>query len=371
MHLELHLLQHFSLSNLNRDDTGAPKGVKVGGFNRARISSQCQKRAIREYFTEAHLLPASQLAVRTKKLTRAIVERLAGRLDAEAATSLAEKALAQVGFTVKKGKTDYLVFIGQQELDRIAALCLEYQEALMGEAKQAKKDGPDLAKLFLGALSPGAAVDVALFGRMIADAPGKNVDAAVQMAHAQSTHAVATEFDFYSAVDDLQESADEEGAGAAMLGTVPYNASCYYRYMNLDLAQLAVNLDGDLTTSREAVSAFIRAAVEAVPSGKQTNSAAQNPPSLVLAVLRDGQRWSLANAFVNPVRPGAEHGLIQVSADALCRHWGELAKMYGTAGVQYAGVATYLQTPAGLFTQAQSVADLTDQVMGAIRFPEN
>jgi CRISPR system Cascade subunit CasC len=371
MHLELHLLQHFSLSNLNRDDTGAPKGAKVGGFNRARISAQCQKRAMREYFTEANLLPASQLAVRTKKLTRAIGERLTGRVDAEVAQNLAEKALAQIGFSVKKGKLDYLVFIGQRELDRIASLCIEYQEELLSEAKKGKKDGPDLAKLFLEALQPGEAVDVALFGRMIADAPGKNVDAAVQMAHAISTHAVATEFDFYSAVDDLQEAADEEGAGAGMLGTVPYNASCYYRYMNLDLGQLSANLAGDVETARETVRAFIRAAVEAVPSGKQTNSAAQNPPSLVLAVLRDGQRWSLANAFVEPVRPKADGGLIQASADALCLHWGELTKMYGTAGLHFAGAATYLNLPQGLFRPADSVADLIDQVMGAVRFPEN
>ena len=50
--IELHILQSFPVSCLNRDDVGAPKTATFGGVNRARISSQCLKRAIRELAQE-------------------------------------------------------------------------------------------------------------------------------------------------------------------------------------------------------------------------------------------------------------------------------------------------------------------------------
>ena len=42
--------------------------------------------------------------------------------------------------------------------------------------------------------------ELALFGRMIADNPDWNVEAACQVAHALSTHRVTMDFDFFTAL---------------------------------------------------------------------------------------------------------------------------------------------------------------------------
>src|SRR3954447_14833176 len=69
--IELHILQSFPVSCLNRDDVGAPKTAIFGGANRARVSSQCLKRAIRELAQD--LSPA----LFTGQRSRLIIEPLA------------------------------------------------------------------------------------------------------------------------------------------------------------------------------------------------------------------------------------------------------------------------------------------------------
>ena len=68
MFVEVHVIQNYALSNLNRDDTGAPKTCEFGGARRARISSQCLKRAVRTYFREEAVIPSRQLSYRTRLL---------------------------------------------------------------------------------------------------------------------------------------------------------------------------------------------------------------------------------------------------------------------------------------------------------------
>jgi len=241
-----------------------------------------------------------------------------------------------------------LLFLGNREIDAIEALCLERWNALKpapgGEPavdgtpaapagrgrKKAAADAPvvdtALSNAFKGLLNGGKAADLALFGRMIADLPDRNVEGSCQVAHALSTNAVNVEFDFYTAIDDLKS---DDVTGADMLGTIEFNSACYYRYLNLNVDQLAGNLGGDVDLTRRAVEAFVRAAVTAVPSGKQNSMAAQNPPSLVLAVVRERGLWSLANAFVKPVRPGLNGDLVAQSIGRLDDHWGKIARMYG------------------------------------------
>jgi CRISPR system Cascade subunit CasC len=337
MLLELHMLQNFAPSNLNRDDTGSPKDCDFGGVRRARISSQCQKRAIREEFRRASLLPAANLGVRTKRLAEDVAARLVavGR-PAEEARQVAEAALAGFGLGLKDGQTEYLVFLGNDEVDAFAAACQAHWDTLAEAAtgaKVSKKDAKaavskELAAALNKALDGDRAADVALFGRMLADLPDRNRDAACQVAHALSTNAVSLEFDFFTAVDDLNPAAD---TGAGMLGTVEFNSSCYYRYANIDLRQLQQNLGGDAELARATVRAFLRSAVRAVPSGKQNSFAAQNPPSLVMGVVREDGAWSLANAFVKPVRPRGDDDLIAESVAALDGYWGRLAGMYDSA----------------------------------------
>ena len=344
--LEVHVLQNFALSNLNRDDTGAPKTCDFGGARRARISSQCLKRAMRSHFRAQGLLPDEDLSYRTKLLKENLTRRLGSLGRGDTAEMLAGSIISHLGLRLKKEKTEYLLFVGEREVQALAGLGVEHEPVLLAAERSQDKAGKakagEVGKILLRALDGGGAVDLALFGRMIADMAERNVDAAVQVAHAFSTHAVATEFDFYSAVDDLQREDDEAGVGAGMLGTTLYNSSCYYRYANLDAGQLTKNLGDHGHRARDAATAFLKSVIHAVPSGKQTGSAAQNPPALVAFVVRDGALWSLANAFVQPVRPRADRDVVALSAEAMLDHFGRLAALYGSGGIQHAGIATYL-----------------------------
>jgi len=353
MFIELHLLQNFAPSCLNRDDTNSPKDCEFGGARRARISSQCIKRAIRTQFKENLLLPSGNLAHRTKGLVKLLSDMLKERdKDPDQAQMVAEAAARGCGLDLKEGKTEYLILLGQQEVTALAQACEVHWDELLeidfsqpddapGDAaakgrkskkKAAKGAVPDEVKKELArVLDGGKAVDLALFGRMVADLPQKNIDAACQVAHALSTNQVSVEFDFYTAVDDLSP---KEETGAGMMGTVEFNSACFYRYANIDFGQLTRNLGDDVELAQKTVEAFLRAAVAAIPTGKQNSMAAQNPPSLVFAVVRDRGLWSLANAFVNPIRTTREGGLVQKSITALEDYWTKLAAAYGEEGIQ-------------------------------------
>ena len=177
-------------------------------------------------------------------------------------------------------------------------------------------------------LQAGLSPDIALFGRMLAEAPEVNVDAACQVAHAISTHQVNLETDFYTAVDDKNQR-DETGAG--MLGVTGYSSACYYRYALLDRDQLMRNLGGDAQLTDTAIEAFLQAFVQAIPTGKQNSMAAQNRPSLGLFVVREkGVPCSLANAFARPVRARdtMENDLITASKQALAGYFDRMNRVY-------------------------------------------
>ncbi len=348
MIVEMHMLQNFAPSNLNRDDTGSPKDCEFGGYRRARISSQCLKRAIRRSFEEQLLLPQDNLAERTKRVVDESVRSLAARgRDPEEARAIAQLLLGGLGLKVDDGLTEYLLFLGTSEIAAIAEICDRHWDELRAaiptrsaeggrvSARDAKKAGKaaapkEIVNELAERLNGGKAADLALFGRMLADLPEKNVHAASQVAHAISTHKVSTEFDFYTAVDDLNP---KEETGAGMMGTVEFNSACYYRYANVDLEQLQQNLDGDEELARKTVEAFLLASISAVPTGKQNSMAAQNPPSLVFTVVRESGTWSLANAFVRPVQPRRDGDLVGASARALDDYWHRLTTMYGTRGI--------------------------------------
>ncbi|RIK38483.1 MAG: type I-E CRISPR-associated protein Cas7/Cse4/CasC [Chloroflexi bacterium] len=352
MFVELHILQNFAPSNLNRDDTNAPKDCEFGGYRRARISSQAIKRAMRRAFEQRNLVDEAHRAARTKRLHDELVRRFteAGK-PAEDASRVVEAAVQGLGlkFQAQKSddeekKTQYLLFLGKQEIDQLAQVCLDNWDALLGVApgeaagagRGAKRAAAaavpkEVQNALQGVLDGGKAADVALFGRMLADLPQRNVDAASQVAHAISTNRVSTEFDFYTAVDDFKP---EDTEGADMMGTVEFNSACFYRYANVDLGQLARNLGDDAELVQKTLEAFIRAAVVAIPTGKQNSMAAQNPPSFVLAVVREDGLWSLANAFLKPVTPSATADLVTRSEQALASYWEQLATMYGTDGVR-------------------------------------
>jgi CRISPR system Cascade subunit CasC len=381
MFIELHILQNFAPSNLNRDDTNAPKDCEFGGYRRARISSQCLKRAIRTAFKEDGLLPTEQRAVRTRRLADELTSRLAaaGKDDAEA-EAVAVAALEGVGLRLRDGMTEYLIFLGEDQVDELVRACLDNWDALSGVAapvqgatgKAAKKGAKDavpedVRKALSAVLEGSRAADLALFGRMLADRADMNVDAASQVAHAISTNRVATEFDFYTAVDDLQPGGE---TGAGMMGTVEFNSACFYRYSNVDADQLARNLGGDAELSRKTLDAFIRASIQAIPTGKQNSMAAHNPPSLVFAVVRESGLENLSNAFARPAAPGADADLIEESARRLDGEWSKVRGMYGDDAIRGTWVASMVSpdTTARLAPQTASVGALVDGVLGAVSF---
>lgn len=333
--IEFHLIQNFSPSNLNRDDTGAPKDALFGGHRRARVSSQCFKRAIRIKAADLKSIPEENQAVRTKKLKELLEKRL-GELGHLEAGPRIELALAAAGLKVKEdGKTEYLLFLGRGEIEGFAQLIHKYWNEL-GSApaavgKKTKKEGKanapaEVVKEAKALLDGKKAVDVAMFGRMLADMPEANQDAACQVAHALSTHRVEREFDYFTAVDDKGD-ADETGAG--MIGQVEFNSATFYRYAVIDGQKLLRNLHPDKELALAGIKAFVQAMARAIPTGKQNTFAAHNPPSFVGVVLRHASPFNLANAFEKPVWPKQDKELTALSVERLAEQDDKVSTVYG------------------------------------------
>ena len=354
--IEFHILQNFPPSNLNRDDSGAPKDCDFGGYRRQRISSQCLKRSVRQSDIFRQLM-TDRLGVRTKRAPEQVAQQLVeSGYQAASARAAAEGFFDALYGVNDKGQTDYLLYVGAEELTRAADLLRGAGPELRATADQLvtlrtevaslpKKEREDKQKKLTEAAKPLAdlaeqykkqyprhvrAVDVALFGRMLANNPAENIDAACQVSHALSVNRLNMEFDYFTAVDDLQPA---DNAGAGMIGTVGFASSCFYRFACVNLDQLTSNLGGDATAAQEGVLAFAEAFVQARPSGKQNTFAAHSLPALVLVVVRKaGQPVSLVNAFEVPVRPTEQAGLTAGAIRALSNHYTRLVQMYGLRG---------------------------------------
>lgn len=324
--VELHLIQNFAPSCLNRDDTGAPKDAMFGGFRRSRISSQCIKRSIRKAFSDSGLLTPEELGIRTRNLVAILEKKLADKGITDATTPI-ENALATVELKVKArsektSHTEYLLFLSNNAVNELCEVIAGHLDGL-----KAGKGDRDVKKAIDACIGSASAVDVALFGRMLADRKELNVEAAAQVAHAISTHRVDRESDFFTAVDDWTNN-DEADAG--MLGTVEFNSSCQYRYAVVNVDKLIENLGGDQVLALRGLDAFLRAGVLAIPTGRQNTFAAHNLPSFVGIAIHNSQPISLANAFEQPVWAG-EHksGLAAASVARLQAHANQLSQAFG------------------------------------------
>jgi len=415
--IEIHLIQNFAPCNLNRDESGRPKSAFFGGWRRARVSSQCGKRAARNWWRDRGSVTVGQ---RTKKLQKLIAGKLAedkefmqragDEQDIEAGIRVFIDAYYAAADKKRPDNTSVLVFIGPDEVDVCAQAIKDIwddrtkktakkgrqgKETVMGiasvvkdicdsERKNASKKGTSdegdeaaehpesesagdeeaaeeagggkpkrpklkrLKEIEQRIRAAQVSADIALFGRMLAEQPGRNTDGACQVAHPISTHRVDMEMDFYTAVDDLNP---EEETGAGMMGVVGFNSACFYRYALVDRDQLARNLarkterkNGNWTQELAAkdyqeadtvIKAFLEAMVYSIPTGKQNSFAAQNLPSFGLFVRRKGGvPISLANAFAKPVRPTKkDDDLVGLSVDRLTKHWDSVSRVYGSQGV--------------------------------------
>jgi len=342
MLIQIHLLQNYAPANLNRSDTGSPKDAMFGGVPRGRISSQCLKRSMRKSVAFAEAFESDNLlGVRTKRLPGLIEEELRALAAEEAAIQAIVKRVPEIGRESTKAKreeetteattseeepkneaeTKQLIFMGRDELRPLAEKLLAlYRE--QGAAKWAKMKIPDITKA-LGTRVPRS-VDIAMFGRMTTSEAFEDVQAAVQVAHALSVNALAQEFDYYTAVDDLS---GESGAG--MIGDVEFNSSTYYKYLNVHWEQLVKNLGGDLAVAHRAVATLVEAAATAQPSGKQNSFAAFSLPDLVLVEISDRNLpVSYANAFLKPARPSGNQSLVDAAASQLADYVGRVSEKY-------------------------------------------
>jgi len=381
--IEIHALQNFAPSNLNRDDTGAPKDALFGGTRRARVSSQCLKRAVRQHFTglvEQNALASDDVAFRTKRildvLTKSLVEK--GRAEADAAQKV-RLALAAIELPVKEdGKSEYLLFLGQREVSNIANIIDAKWSSITaietaptegkkpGKAKKqaAQSADPELKKALDKVFNGGKAVDIALFGRMLADMPEKNQNAACQVAHAISTHSVEREFDFYTAVDDLKP---EDTAGADMMGTVEFNSACFYRYAVVDWEKLKENLQGDAELASKGLRAFLEGFVVAEPTGKQNTFAAHNPPEFVsVSVRRNTAPRNLANAFETAMFAKKGESLTRKSAEELVRKAKSLQTAFGGEEKNFVLNLTEAKLD-GYGNAAASLKELLDKSLAAVK----
>ena len=364
--IEIHALQNFAPSNLNRDDTGAPKDAFFGGTRRARVSSQCLKRAIREHFKVQN---KEWVADRTKRVVEALQERLSEALkdhkdfSAEnllkaievAVTSLGGKKTVKVD---KEKKTDVLLFLSPKEIDSLTQAIQDSYADLL-KAKPAEQVIKKLNDAIDGENRSRLSVDVALFGRMLAVMPDKNQYAACQVAHAISTHTVEREFDFYTAVDDRKP---EDTTGADMMGTIEFNSACFYRYAVVDWEKLVANVQGNTKLAEQGLQAFLDGFVIAEPTGKQNSFAAHNPPEFIsISVRRNTAPRNLANAFETPIYAKGK-SLTKESADKLSAKAASLDKLYETGtNARYAVAEDIFGTAYkadGLGAQLESVPKL-------------
>jgi CRISPR system Cascade subunit CasC len=382
MILELHVIQNLAPANLNRDDTGAPKDAIFGGYRRARVSSQAWKRAVRNAFEQAQLLPADRLAIRTKRVMGRIQNELVtDDRSKNDAVRVAEALLQGLGLARDSKSSDeepltqYLLYLGNEEINALVVLASEHWDLLLaaigGEGRKAKKDAkkaiPEkIQQATKAGLDGGRAADLALFGRMLADLPERNIDGAAPVAHAISTHAVEMEYDFFTAVDDLNQ---KEDTGAGMMGTVEFNSATFYRYTNVDTEQLLNNLHGDTELASATLRAYAEAFLTSMPTGKQNSFAAQNPPSCAVAIIRDAGRWSLTNAFVEPIRKG-RGDLVGESIRELGAYWQRLSAQYGSEDIVARPIlvdAKYESNVAGAFdAPAAGLGVWLDQIDGAL-----
>lgn len=335
--IDIHALQTLPPSNINRDDTGSPKSAFFGGVQRQRVSSQAWKSVIRRDF-ELHL-DRSKLGVRTRLVADKVVARildLAPEFDADAAEKAVVQAFTAVGTPKKHVKLERqegekrisdravssaALFLSNQQIDKLAQAIIE---------ANGEKIPPKQVKEIL---NTEHGIEIALFGRMVAEAPDFNVDAACQVAHALSVHGSEPDFDYYTAVDDVVRASDD-ATGAGMIGTVEMSSSTFYRYANINLDALNANL-GDASVSVEATLAFVRAFIESMPTGKQNSFAARTLPDAVIVTVRNDRPISYVNAFEKAITE--VEGRRLAAARALASEAKNIEEVYG-----YEPVASYV-----------------------------
>lgn len=295
--LDIHAIQTVPPANINRDDTGSPKTAQYGGVTRARVSSQSWKRAIRKYFNENG--DVANVGIRSLEIVKYVANKIVekdGSISIEDAMDMADKTINAAKISTKDQKAKALFFLSDKQAEKLA---------------QASIDKVTDKKQLEYILNDNISIDIALFGRMVADNTILNEDASCQVAHAISTHAIQSEFDFFTAVDDL---APEDNAGAGMLGTVEYNSSTLYRYANIALHDFYKQL-ADKEETINATKLFVKSFVESMPTGKINTFANQTLPQAIVVSIRSDRPLNMVSAFEEPIK--SDNGYVDKSIEKL------------------------------------------------------
>ncbi|XDD51051.1 type I-E CRISPR-associated protein Cas7/Cse4/CasC [Leptospira sp. WS92.C1] len=365
-HLELHIIQSVPVACLNRDDLNSPKTAVFGGVQRARVSSQSWKRAIRELAKS--IAPDIFGGNRTRLFVQELSKRLEDKKVAKEVAIFISEEVANLIETLdtksdsegyKKIKT--LMFFSSLEYDKIIENILkieniakEFQRALAlnkeisdlkknqkgtgeKELKEKENEYANIIKKTLKLKNISAAIksvelkdaaDIALFGRMVANDHSLMVEAASMCSHALSVHKSDNEIDFFSALDDLQP---KEEMGAGHTSTLEFNSATFYRFVALNLDMLADKEHLGALSSDErksVVKTFVDSTIKAIPNARKNTMNANTFPSYVLAIVRNsGHPVQLINAFEKPVV--TQDGFISKSIDALLNEYFALKETWG------------------------------------------
>lgn len=345
IYVDLHVLQTVPPSCVNRDDTGSPKTAVYGGVTRARVSSQAWKRAMRQKFTE--ILGSSDknaVGCRTTRVFSMLeqeIREIAPDIKRDDAKKISTYVWNLIGISAdrKTEESKVLVFVSTEQMNSLAKWAVANKDQLLklaskkrknedeeGDEENKKEKKSPLVDEVVELMNRHPSLDQALFGRMVASKAVLNFDAAAQVAHAISTHAVENEFDYFTAVDDC---APKDNAGAGHLGTVEFNSSTLYRYATVNVGELQ-NMLGEKTP--EAVRAFADAFIRSMPTGKQNTFANWTRPDAVYVTARRDQPVNMAGAFEKPVRAGAQ-GYVTNSVQALADYAAETYRDFVAAPV--------------------------------------
>ena len=382
--MDIHVIQTLPPSCVNRDDTGSPKTAVYGGVERSRVSSQAWKHAMREYFKD--IFAPEELGSRTKHIPDLITEKIvssSSEFDSEKAHKAVLDAIQKTKLRMKDDENAALIFVSPAQIKAISECIIAHNRELnayendlneKGIDKDRKKEVQrkidDLNKEYgekvKKALKDSPSIDTMLFGRMIAMEGGDtslNYDAVSQVAHAISTHAVHTEYDYFTAIDDEQSS---DQAGASHLDTIEFNSSTLYRYATINIKELFVGVGSD--TAR-VIKGFVKAFVCSMPTGKQNTFANRTLPDMVYITIRDDQPVNLAGAFEKPVR-NDKNGYVDESCKILLEYADKIYQTFADKPVKafgcgsqekLSGCAAVLPLKEMLGTIEEEINEYTDE----------
>lgn len=341
MFLQVHTLTSYHGSLLNRDDAGLAKRIPFGDATRLRVSSQCLKRHWRFALSGTTSLPGgirSRLFFEREILPRAVADGLEESRARPLLRRLMEKLISG---GVEEGDSLAMkqpVLFGKPEADFLVKLVGDWartekpEEALDTALKTDKRNFQAMMRQ-AGNGDPHAGIEGALFGRFVTSDILARSDACVHVAHAFTVHALDTEVDYFTVVDDLNLA---EETGAAHAGDMELGAGLYYGYVVVDLPLLVSNLTGcersawakqPSDDARTVLKGLLRAIATVSPGAKLGATAPYAYSDFVLLETGKSQPRSLANAYLQAVTTKGD--MLQRAIEALAAHLASIDSMYG------------------------------------------